>query len=483
MDGIVEFPLTNPDEIAAEAWAAMGRQDTEEALRLWAQLRREFPDRADAHIWPIQVLWQAGRLDEADKAAVAAFARFPKDANLLVQRGWVAMGQERWSEALKWWAEVRAKAPELPDGYIWAARALWLSGDLTKAKAMAAKAAKTFPDNTQALVECAWIAAARQDWDEALGVWVRLRKTDPERVDWTTGTIQALRMVGKLDEAEALAAQVLARAPDSAELLVEHVWTAIGRRDWAAAKSRLATARAKASAGSGANSNFAWIESQIRDGEAAADAGMPLNELVLAFESLGDRCDFGAVQRRYGVEPLGLLRFAYSPYEGLLAALKDRFQPVGTVEDTSFEMYKDEHILRMKKYGLIFHTFVYERDLDTPQKRDAFRQQQRRRLAFLKGKLLDDLDDPQKIFVYACNSHVEDAHADALFAALRTYGPASLLYVRPERRGHPAGTVEVRKPGLYLGYFSGLADFVDGGQPPFEEWRKMCIETHRLAQS
>jgi len=33
-------------------------------------------------------------------------------------------------------------------------------------------------------------------------------------------------------------------------------------------------------------------------------------DLVLQFESIGDNCELGLVQRRAGSEPLGLLRFA-----------------------------------------------------------------------------------------------------------------------------------------------------------------------------
>ena len=35
-------------------------------------------------------------------------------------------------------------------------------------------------------------------------------------------------------------------------------------------------------------------------------------DLVLQFESIGDNCELGLVQRRAGSEPLGLLRFAGS---------------------------------------------------------------------------------------------------------------------------------------------------------------------------
>ena len=51
--GFVESRLLSPNEMTGDAWAAMARQDWDEALRLWRQLREDFPDRPDYHVWPI----------------------------------------------------------------------------------------------------------------------------------------------------------------------------------------------------------------------------------------------------------------------------------------------------------------------------------------------------------------------------------------------------------------------------------------------
>jgi hypothetical protein len=218
------------------------------------------------------------------------------------------------------------------------------------------------------------------------------------------------------------------------------------------------------------------------DAEAAAEEMSP-SALMLSFESLGERCDFGAVQRHFGVEPLGLLRFAWAPFDSLIAALEDRFDAIGTVDDTEFGRYRDETILRMKKYGMMFHTFV-EGMHDAPAvKQRAFYEQQRRRLTFLKDKLVADLEDPQKIYLYSTDEAVSDDHARRLFAALRAYGRNSLLYVRPATARCPEGLAEVLDDGLYVGYFPGLNDFVSGNSPPLELWRRLCAQTHRLARA
>lgn len=503
MDGTIEYPLVKPDEMAAEAWAAMGRGDADEALRLWRQLRQQFPERADAHVWPIQVLWQDGRVDEAEQVAAAAFARFPDNPDLLGQYAWIAMSRQRWDEALQWWAKARSRAPDRAEGYVWAARALWQLGRLDEAEAMAIQAVDRFPDDTAALTEQAWVAVTRGDWGEALRRWMLVNRADPDRLDATVGIVQALRMVGRIDEAESKGREALSRFPDDADLLIQHLWTAVARGDWDAAAVRMEAARDKLNDPKIFQERIGWVEQQLKqragsDGDAATTpakpsaarkrgaetpkADIPPGELMLAFESLGERCDFGAVQRKFGVEPLGLLRFAFASYDPLIAALEDRFDAVGTLEDTSFERYNDECILYMRKYRLIFHTFVNYSEMNTGQKLEAFRQQQRRRLTFLKDKLISDLEDPQKIFVYSTNERTTDADAKRLFRLLRSYGPNSLLYVRPARRNRPEGSVEVLQPGLVAGYFPGLIDFVAGQQPPFDLWRGMCERTYQLAR-
>jgi tetratricopeptide (TPR) repeat protein len=501
--GILEYPLKSPDEITAEAWAAMARQENEQALLLWQRLRQHFPERPEGHIRAAQLLWQAGRLDEAEAMAAEAGARFPEDPDVFVQHAWIAMLRQHWDEALRWWTAARERAPDRPDAYIWAARALWQSERLDEATEFADQALARFPDNLDAQAECAWVAVARRDWEDSLRRWTALVERSPDRADAHIGTLQGLRMLGRLDEAEAMGRSSVERFPDNTDVMTEHVWTAVAREDWPAAAARLEAVRGKLQDAGRFEASLGWVEYRVRsqlagDGRGGGAPGGPsaaggdvvpetadataTTDLMLAFESLGERCDFGAVQRKFGVEPLGLLRFAYTRYDPLITALEDRFAAVGTEEDTSFELFGDENIVYMRKYGVIFHTFVYQKELPTEEKRRAFRQQQRRRLAFLRNKLVADLDEQQKIYIYSSDDRTSPADMNRLLAALRAYGPNSLLYVIPATEAHPAGTVETLEDGLYAGYYGGFADFLKGEQPPFELWRQLCERTHRLAR-
>jgi len=493
--GTVECSLVDPDALVDQARAAMERQDSDEALRLWGTLRREFPQRAEGYVWPIHVLRQGGKLLEAEAMAAEALARFPENPEVLVQSGWLATTRQRWDEALRWWEAVRSHAPDRFEGYVGVIRAMWKLGRLDEAEALASAALDRFAGNADIGAESAWVAVNRNDWSAALQRWERTLKIEPGRRDAQIGQMKAMRCLGRAASAERLAIQALTRHPGDPDFLLEHIWCAVDRGDWTAAAARLEAAQgnlqqagrfeetrlavdARRLANSGARDSFV-----ASDGSGAATDAISVSELMLSFESLGEKCDFGAVQRHYGVDPLGLLRFAFSPLDRLLAALADRFEAIGTLEDTQFSLYGDETILTMKKYGMYFHTFVYDSELWLPEKRDAFQEQQRRRLRFLKEKLIADLQEPRKIIVYSSDDRVSVDDAIRLFTALRAYGPNALLYVRPADAEHTLGTVEMVQDGLYLGHYPRLANFVAGEQPPFDLWRQMCERTYRLARS
>ncbi len=199
---------------------------------------------------------------------------------------------------------------------------------------------------------------------------------------------------------------------------------------------------------------------------------------MLAFESLGIRCDLGLTQRHYGVEPFGLLRFAYTPYDGLMAALEARFEDVGGAEMT-FQHRDGELVGDVNRYGLSFHTFTYINELTKPGKQERF---YRRWFAHLKDKLLAELAAGEKILVYGTAGRLSDDEITALFTALRRYGTSPLLCVRPAEAAHPDGWVETMMDGLYIGYVERFSAFEAGEQPCFDSWRTICEKTYRLVR-
>ena len=74
------------------------------------------------------------------------------------------------------------------------------------------------------------------------------------------------------------------------------------------------------------------------------------------------------------------------------------------------------------------------------------------RLRFLRQKLIEDLRDGGKIFVYKNNHRtLSDDELAGLHAAVRRYGDNTLLYVRVADAAHPNRSVAWAGPGLLVG--------------------------------
>ena len=81
--------------------------------------------------------------------------------------------------------------------------------------------------------------------------------------------------------------------------------------------------------------------------------------LVNHFESLGRGCEFGFLQRRAGAEPMGLLRFASMPLEGLIRGLQTQFAGIDAyvkrhgLQDASMAEARKakRHTINMRRAG------------------------------------------------------------------------------------------------------------------------------------
>jgi len=122
---------------------------------------------------------------------------------------------------------------------------------------------------------------------------------------------------------------------------------------------------------------------------------------------------------------------------------------------------------------MMMHTFVYTDEVPF----DKMFQQICRRLAYLRRKLLDDLANGEKIFVWRCVPlNLPDEELNRLHTAMRRHGDNTLLYVRYDDEAHPNGTVEPVKPGLLVGYVDRFITARDGtvGAPATQNWLRIC---------
>jgi hypothetical protein len=209
--------------------------------------------------------------------------------------------------------------------------------------------------------------------------------------------------------------------------------------------------------------------------------GLTIPEIALQFESLGENCEFGLFQRRCDVEPLGLLRFSSTFMRNLIRGIDTRFEGVGAVEDIEPQLEggpRKEFMIHEKKFGLVYHTFVYEGE------RSAWlmREQESARLKFLRRKFIEELESTRKIFVYKFGSGVSEEEILPLHMSLNRHGEAMLLWVVPAERDHRAGTVEVVMPGLLKGYIDRFAPEDNAHDFSFEGWLRVCANACVLAR-
>ena len=170
--------------------------------------------------------------------------------------------------------------------------------------------------------------------------------------------------------------------------------------------------------------------------------------LLQLFESLGENCDFGVVQRAVGIEPLGLFRFAACDAVNVAGLLRARLQPLGEPEDLWLEEVGPdrEFCIRSRHFTFKAHTDRYA-GRDDPA---VVQMAQVMKMRVLKARLIRDLSRARRLFVY--KGDCEIALIQEIVAGLRGYGPNSLLWVRQADAAHPPGSVIRISDGLLLGF-------------------------------
>lgn len=211
---------------------------------------------------------------------------------------------------------------------------------------------------------------------------------------------------------------------------------------------------------------------------ATGHAAIDDRELMFKFESLGENCEFGLVQRRCGAEPLGLLRFASTPMRHLLGALDGRFRGLGAPDTLAVEVSASgqEYMVADKQYGLRYHAWVKVGEMPP----DDIHHRESRRLPILVRKMIEDLEGADKTFVIKGMGPVAEEEVLPLVAATRRYGPNTVLLVTLADQHHPATTVEWRAPGFMTGYIRRFAPGDNAHDLLLDDWLSICREAYRL---
>ncbi len=205
-----------------------------------------------------------------------------------------------------------------------------------------------------------------------------------------------------------------------------------------------------------------------------------LQELAIAFESLGENCELGLVQRKWGAEPLGLLRFASSPLDKLLPAMRNRFRDMGAAGMLEVQLGGgQEYMVLDRKYGFLYHAWAKVGEL-TPEE---ILTREHRRVPFLIRKLTEDLQGGEKIFVYHGLTPLIPQQVRAMSAAMRLYGPGKLLWLELADPGHPTGTVEWAEHNVIRGTIDRFAPGENAHDFSLPGWEAVCRAAWRLVNA
>jgi hypothetical protein len=201
-------------------------------------------------------------------------------------------------------------------------------------------------------------------------------------------------------------------------------------------------------------------------------------QMMMEFESLGDDCEFGFVQRSVGAEPLSLLRFGGIRLHRLYEGLGNRFEGIDDVAELGIAIQggegHGEYMVVQNRY--LYHTFVNSWEMD----RDALIAREAARLAFCRRKLLEDLEDGDKIFVVK-SSQAPGLRLDQVAPVAERvagYGGGTTFWVSASDAEHPPGTLQWHGPTLLEGRVDHLCE--PGHAVRFSPlWLPLCRRAHR----
>ncbi len=433
-------------------------------------------------------LRRAGRFDEADAMIQRGLTVYPGDRTLLYEHAFCAHEAGRYVIAISRWEAALAAAPDLAMCHAGIAANLRETGAIERAAAVIQPALRRFPGDLTVVTEAARVADMRQRFDESLPLWRRAAEAPNPAPEWLQGEAQALLRLGRFDEAQDVLGRARPLFPDAPGLMAVEGLLASERGDWRTAVALWSDYRRRfPEDGTGAVQLDRALAGQRR---AAPPTTFTMTDdaevrrVMLGFESLGDGCEFGHVQRRYGAEPQGLLRWNDVTVDSLIAALGARFAGLGEPANTHLSVGPDREILiEDRRWGLARHTFRFEGDeAPEPLLAGACRD-----IATLRDQLLADLAAAEKTVVFR-SSGLDADRLEALHRALRAYGPVRLLNVQPAAPTAPtsfqgaAGEVVEVEEGRFVGFLERLGVQRGGGwDVAYEDWASICAKTAKLA--
>lgn len=475
---ILKFP--NEREVfEAAANLAQVRRDLPEAVLRWQATVARFPDSLSSYHGLIIALRESKRLDEAETAFEQAHKKFSSPTGLIAEKARLAAARSNWDLAIAIWRDIQKVRPDSWQPIAEIGEILAFQKKYDQAEALLLPELERFQDRPEVSICFAQLANRRRQWTEASKLWSSLNLRFPGNPRVMTGFAEALSALKEEHKLLPVLEELLALEPENQTAAVLYAQVEMRQNRAANAVLRL-TAVAARSPGNQqilALLHDARLRALIDAPDAQSDvAAKPMRpqeqideiNLFAQFESLGSGCEFGLVQRKVGVEPLGLLRWGSITLAGLTKMLEKRFEGVGDAAHTGIRIEGKNYVLFDSLYQLGMQTFI---DVGT-EKPETLLPKLCKRQRFLARKLIEDLEDAQRIMIYKTAEEVTSEDIRRLWKAIRAFsGSVSLLLVRLADDDHPPGSLAVLEHGLMVGrvrHFSNTDIALDN-------WEEICI--------
>lgn len=446
------------------AHVATHKVGPELAVDFWRAVAVRRPDWTIGIAGQANALRQLNRRDEAEKLLRDGLERFRGDRPLLGELAFLLEERGEYEAMREVWQELREADPNTALHHVGLGTALRRLLRFDEAETVLANAVAQFPQECFVLANHAVNADAMGNREEALTRWKHVQARFPDEPIGYAGVGAALKMLGRYDEADTWFEQAMQRFPSDENIAVNHGYVAVQREDWAEARRRWSRLKSRWPTSRVVAAGYAETTLQADLAEADREETQPrpaavaveeattqdplaeMRQIVSGFESLGENCELGFVQRHFGAEPLGLFRWAGIDLNALVTALETRLEGIGAPEFTILSVNPNnrEYYTEDSRYGMSMHTFI----LEGSSPPDKVLSRICRRLVFLRDKLLGDLADGGKVFVLNTRDLLPDADLLRLHRALCLYGPNRLLHVS-ENPDLPPGTVRQLLPGIW----------------------------------
>ena len=489
-------------------------RDWPEARRRFAAVRRRFPDTLAGYVRGAEVAHNQGAQEEALELMGAGVKRSPDDRNLLTDYARLSERLGDLGRMAQAWSEHRTRYGE-EEAFIGEARALAESGRWDAAAAVLHEAQAAFPASRAPAIDLARLASRRADWPEAVRQWETLRHEASVADEAASRIRDATRFLQPGDVARGRAsAPAGAVMGQTLDVLMSRRWTMrfnsgqlLGdgirfgengellnyyseARWWGVRENciclfedagHIMTKLTSVQLGDDGRLRMSgrdWIHLGDDSSYVLEEQRPTIKAVFDAFESIGDNCEFGLVQRFYRSEPIGLLRFNYNSAAKLIDGLATRFAALDDPDCATVERMDDGELVgTVAAYGYRYHTHRWDADIDIP----AFQRGEATRLRYLADLLLENIEDANKVFVRKGERDDDLAVVLQLHASLRRIGPdATLFWVTEADEAHRSGTVEMIAPGLVKGWVERLAPGHAAARCMFDAWAVLCSNAHRL---